>query len=715
MDHVAKQRRHARSQGDQLDDRQHGDDRADDLHDAIGNSGVQRLAAAGAQAKLEVGGADDAYEQEADQVADEVMGGAVAQPMRDAGGGAPEVQRAGGGEGFAANDEVSASIDGASGGQRLPDDVRGTMEAKTGASFDDVRVHDDAGAHDRTAAVGAHAFTHGSDIHFAKGAYDPGSRAGQHLLAHELTHVVQQAGGQEDGVQRKAISAAPASVQRKGLLSIISSLFKKKKTPTQEKEREISKDVVPSFEATGNNYEEGGQSKADPKAKEHYLNWARDNRHSAPILQDADFRYRGLMAALKRTATAALALLPDDTCGDQRDRVLLNEYPRDLLTGLLTECKQSAPDQVEELSLLAEVYRQSFDRAKAILIQTARDAAGGENAIINCPESAAKQLGDDSQLSYVGARMWGAFKRDCDKNGEGTADVVYGTYQDDKHVRAHHANQSKQQAQGKQEQQDTQSVQQEVQQESVTEPVKDEQQQEKVIDNFDWNDDGRRKRSDEDPDDLGKAVGEGLAKLQGRLRNEYSNHANYWGALDTFRRFQLEHKDACDKYYTSDWEEVDRGEQRLKALGARLAPEQMDITIQELLATGKAKVGDTSLVHKELVDRSVEAWKGGNLKKAQALMRKANHVGTFVYERDHSGVRQMIEHLENHVGKDAVTTQLGEVRQMMTEAETLAKEGDAGSYSEANQLLGQIATLVESLTNLANQQQIDSGESSVMA
>jgi hypothetical protein len=228
------------------------DGAAHPLQDRLGNAGVQRLAAAGAQAKLEVGAADDSLEREADAVADAIMGGQVAQPARATE--APAVQRAGGDHAFAADDDIGARIEGARGGDRLPDGVRSTMEAKTGAQLDDVRVHDDAEAHQLAGSVGAHAFTHGKDIHFARGAYDPGSRAGQHLLAHELTHVVQQAGGQRDGVQRMAISAAPGSVQRKGLFSLfapLKQLFgKKKKKPlpdrveptaveTQEPERRI--------------------------------------------------------------------------------------------------------------------------------------------------------------------------------------------------------------------------------------------------------------------------------------------------------------------------------------------------------------------------------------------------------------------------------------------------------------------------------------------
>lgn len=79
----------------------------------------------------------------------------------------------------------------ATGGQPMPGDVQARMEHAFGADFSAVRIHE--GPH--APSIGALAYTQGTDIHFAPGAYDPGSRRGQSLLGHELTHVVQQAQG----------------------------------------------------------------------------------------------------------------------------------------------------------------------------------------------------------------------------------------------------------------------------------------------------------------------------------------------------------------------------------------------------------------------------------------------------------------------------------------------------------------------------------------
>lgn len=85
------------------------------------------------------------------------------------------------------------------GGRPLEPDVRDDMEARLGADFTDVRVHDDAAAADSAKAVNAHAYTVGSDVVFQRDTYDPSSAAGKTTLAHELTHVMQQRNGPVDG------------------------------------------------------------------------------------------------------------------------------------------------------------------------------------------------------------------------------------------------------------------------------------------------------------------------------------------------------------------------------------------------------------------------------------------------------------------------------------------------------------------------------------
>jgi hypothetical protein len=100
----------------------------------------------------------------------------------------PEVGTAGGELGS----ELTTRIRRSSGrGAQLDDAVRAPMESAFGSDFSAVRVHADS---DLAPRLGASAFTTGADIHFAPGAYRPTDRSGQWLLAHELTHVVQQTG-----------------------------------------------------------------------------------------------------------------------------------------------------------------------------------------------------------------------------------------------------------------------------------------------------------------------------------------------------------------------------------------------------------------------------------------------------------------------------------------------------------------------------------------
>jgi len=88
------------------------------------------------------------------------------------------------------------------------------MEPRFGADFGGVRVHADAEAHQLNQDLSARAFTTGQDIFFKQGEYSPSSAGGQALLAHELTHVLQQ-GGTPSGVNPGAISSpGKRAVQR---------------------------------------------------------------------------------------------------------------------------------------------------------------------------------------------------------------------------------------------------------------------------------------------------------------------------------------------------------------------------------------------------------------------------------------------------------------------------------------------------------------------
>src|ERR1700716_1985751 len=118
----------------------------------------------------------------------------------------------------AGNASVSAALEeqetspvkdvvGSGGGSPLDRDTRGFMESRLGADFSDVRVHTDGKASESARSVQAYAYTVGNDVVFQSDKYAPESESGQKMLAHELTHVVQQRSGPVAG------TPAPGGIQ----------------------------------------------------------------------------------------------------------------------------------------------------------------------------------------------------------------------------------------------------------------------------------------------------------------------------------------------------------------------------------------------------------------------------------------------------------------------------------------------------------------------
>jgi len=164
------------------------------------------------QPKLEVNEPGDVYEQEADETADQVMRMAEPAVVEDepeqvqrashAAGVEltntdkfkdldSEVQRAG----VTVTPELEQNVQSLQGrGQALPETERNFFESRFGADFSQVRIHNDSQAGQTSRDLQARAFTVGSDIAFGAGEYQPGTNEGRRLIAHELTHVVQQTG-----------------------------------------------------------------------------------------------------------------------------------------------------------------------------------------------------------------------------------------------------------------------------------------------------------------------------------------------------------------------------------------------------------------------------------------------------------------------------------------------------------------------------------------
>ena len=164
-----------------------------------GNRYVQRVVA-GIQAKLKVGQPGDKYEQEADRIAEQVMRMPEPQVQREleeekkkeeeekilqtkvVPDQTPEVTPV-------IESRIQALRDG---GQPLPESVRAFFEPRFGFDFSQVRVHTGAQATNAARELNAQALTIGQDIYFGEGRYQPNTKQGQQLLAHELTHTIQQ-------------------------------------------------------------------------------------------------------------------------------------------------------------------------------------------------------------------------------------------------------------------------------------------------------------------------------------------------------------------------------------------------------------------------------------------------------------------------------------------------------------------------------------------
>ncbi|MCX9088553.1 MAG: DUF4157 domain-containing protein [Candidatus Methanoperedens sp.] len=188
------------------------------LQRTIGNQAVQRLMKSGAlQAKLKIGQPGDVYEKEADRVAEQVMQmpdvseakdtriqrkcpkclrGLLGKDKNDEKLQAKEIR----GETPEVTSNMETNINALrGGGQPLTESARAFFEPRFGTDFSRVQVHSGGAAEQSARNLNAHAYTVGHDMVFGGGQFAPGTQEGRRLIAHELTHVVQQSGS--DGIR----------------------------------------------------------------------------------------------------------------------------------------------------------------------------------------------------------------------------------------------------------------------------------------------------------------------------------------------------------------------------------------------------------------------------------------------------------------------------------------------------------------------------------
>ncbi|AUP79056.1 eCIS core domain-containing protein [Flavivirga eckloniae] len=186
------------------------------------------------QKKMSVGAENDSYEIEADAIADKVLQSDVGRKHSFSNTGplvqkkcakceeeekvrmkplgesiTPMVQKSSllnSGE-SQVSPQIESQINATRGaGSSMDNHTQGFMEDRFGVDFSEVRIHTNSQAIQMSQDLNAQAFTVGNDIYFNQGQYNPATNSGKHLLAHELTHTVQQGGSQVKKLQKKSNS-----------------------------------------------------------------------------------------------------------------------------------------------------------------------------------------------------------------------------------------------------------------------------------------------------------------------------------------------------------------------------------------------------------------------------------------------------------------------------------------------------------------------------
>ncbi len=243
--------------------------------DVTGNSIYKKTKNASViQPKLEISQPNDRSEQQADKVAAGVTKGdtnlsktALEQPVAD-------ISTKSEGSGMTTTPGFDQQLQGTKGqGQKLDTGVKSEMENHLGSDLSGVNIHTGGNAKSMSEDINAKAFTHGQDVYFNQGQYNPASVEGKSLLAHELTHTVQQGAGK-----------VQAKIQRFGAES-----HEKVESNALTKEKNGKK----------------GLSSAEAHAT-YYGNWTRDfNQFLAPgyitnaIGLDGAYTFIAFMAAVK--------------------------------------------------------------------------------------------------------------------------------------------------------------------------------------------------------------------------------------------------------------------------------------------------------------------------------------------------------------------------------------------------------------------------------
>lgn len=249
------------------------------------------------QRKMTLGSVGDRYEQEADRVARQVVSQmntpGIGEPLSNSQSAPkenavatqlqaqrPMLQLQGESTGSSVSPDVASAISSAKGtGKPLEPGLQQKMGQALGADFSKVHVHTDARSDQLNRSIQAKAFTTGQDVFFRRGAYNPNSKSGQELIAHELTHVMQQ-GNQSTTLQRMKFTTDDEITYEEGgfeeglnadalTVTSYSGGIKYNLNVTAEKENDdtdISDEWIVGFMQLGKGESFRAKWKSDPKA-----------------------------------------------------------------------------------------------------------------------------------------------------------------------------------------------------------------------------------------------------------------------------------------------------------------------------------------------------------------------------------------------------------------------------------------------------------------
>jgi hypothetical protein len=118
------------------------------------------------------------------------------------------------------NSNIEGKLRKGSGGSKMDSNTQADMESGFGADFSSVNIHNANEAAQKSQGIGAQAFTHGNDVYFNEGKYNPDSKEGKHLLAHELTHTIQQGAAKPKKDSSSISHQGNKAIQRRALTTV---------------------------------------------------------------------------------------------------------------------------------------------------------------------------------------------------------------------------------------------------------------------------------------------------------------------------------------------------------------------------------------------------------------------------------------------------------------------------------------------------------------